>query len=159
MKTNQLIERLGAYCQEHHMTIVTAESCTGGGIAFRLSKSKICSKMLERGYVTYSNQSKEQLLQIKPESLQLHGAVSEIIAVEMAEGALKNSLAQVSVAVTGIAGEDMGDKNKKGIAWIGIAIIDQASVTKKIEFKGSREQFINFVILQCVNFLIHTLKI
>lgn len=158
-KIQTLVDQLGNFCHKHRLTLVTAESCTGGGIAYHLSQSKNCSSILERGYVTYSNQSKESVLKVKTETIQLHGAVSENVAVEMAEGALQHSLAQVSIAITGIAGEDTDSEKDQGIAWIAIAIIDQKTISEKLTFNGSRKNFINYVILQCLQILVKTLKI
>ena len=89
--------RLGAF-------VVTAESCTGGLLARVLTETAGSSDWFERGFVTYSNQSKIELLGVRADSLQIHGAVSEAVAGEMAAGALKRSPASLSLAVTGIAG-------------------------------------------------------
>lgn len=89
--------RLGAF-------VVTAESCTGGLLARVLTETAGSSGWFERGFVTYSNQSKIDLLGVRADSLQKHGAVSETVAGEMASGALKRSPASLSLAVTGIAG-------------------------------------------------------
>jgi nicotinamide-nucleotide amidase len=91
------MERLGAF-------VVTAESCTGGLLARVLTETAGSSAWFERGFVTYSNESKIDLLGVRPASLQAHGAVSEAVAAEMAAGALKHSPAALSLAVTGIAG-------------------------------------------------------
>lgn len=156
MNKSQLANKLGKLLKEHHLTLVTSESCTGGGIAYTLSKSPKSSPFLERGYVTYSNQAKEKLLHVTAESMQLHGAVSEIIAKEMAEGALKESLAQVSISITGLAGEDKNIETK-GEAWLGIAIIDQNTKTFKLTFTGKRSKFIEFVIKKSLEILYKTL--
>lgn len=157
-KLELLIEDLGAFCKDNRLTIVTAESCTGGGVAFYLSKSREYSCLLERGYIAYSFQAKKSLLKVKAETLQLHGAVSQEVAIEMAEGALKNSIAQVSLAITGIAGEDMEEEPKEGVAWISVAEINENIVSKKIVCRGSRENFINFTIEQSIQFLLNTLR-
>ena len=155
MKKN-IVKEIGKLCKEHHLTLVTSESCTGGGVAYCISQSRICSPFLERGYITYSNPSKEKVLHVKTESLQLHGAVSEIVAKEMAEGALKESLAQFSLAVTGLAGEDK--EHNKGEAWIGIAFIESKTKTYKIDFDGKRLEFIKFVIEKALEYLYKTIK-
>ena len=84
--------------------IATAESCTGGLIAGALTDVAGSSDVFERGFVTYSNAAKQDMLGVKADTLQAHGAVSEPVAREMAEGALRASRAQLAVAVTGIAG-------------------------------------------------------
>jgi nicotinamide-nucleotide amidase len=157
MKKTKIVKEIGKLCKKYHLTIVTSESCTGGGIAYAISKSHSCSPFLERGYITYSNQAKEKVLHVKTESIQFHGAVSEIVAKEMAEGALQESLAQVSLSVTGLAGEDKVD-NKKGEAWIGISMIDSKTKTYKIDFTGKRFEFIKFVIEKSLEFLYKTIK-
>jgi nicotinamide-nucleotide amidase len=90
----------------------TAESCTGGLIAGLLTEIPGSSTMLERGFVVYSNAAKEEMLGVPVETLAQHGAVSEATARAMAEGALKNSRADVAVSVTGIAGPDGGTAEK-----------------------------------------------
>ena len=107
-----LLERLAERLLANNMLVVTAESCTGGGIAKAMTDLPGSSRWFERGYVTYSNASKQELLDVSTETLQLYGAVSEQAAIEMAEGALVGSHAQISVAVTGIAGPDGGTEHK-----------------------------------------------
>jgi nicotinamide-nucleotide amidase len=101
----QEMRRLGAY-------VVTAESCTGGLIAQVLTETAGSSDWFERGFVTYSNESKVDVLGVRPATLQAHGAVSEAVAREMAGGALKHSPAALSLAVTGIAGPGGGVEGK-----------------------------------------------
>jgi nicotinamide-nucleotide amidase len=101
----QEMRRLGAY-------VVTAESCTGGLIAQVLTETAGSSDWFERGFVTYSNESKVDLLGVDPATLQTHGAVSEAVAREMASGALKHSPAALSLSVTGIAGPGGGVAGK-----------------------------------------------
>lgn len=94
------------------LTLVTAESCTAGLIAATLGAAPGASDMLERGFVTYSNESKTDVLGVPPELIASKGAVSAEVARAMAEGALKNSRADLAVAVTGIAGPDGGTAEK-----------------------------------------------
>jgi nicotinamide-nucleotide amidase len=102
--------------------IVTAESCTGGLIAALLTEIPGSSDVVERGFVTYSNQAKQDLLGVPVELLKVHGAVSEPVCRAMAQGALKNAPAQVSVAVTGIAGPGGGSPEKPvGLVYIAAA--------------------------------------
>ena len=154
---NKIVTELGQHCKDHRLTIVTAESCTGGGVAFALSKSQAASAILERGYVTYSAQSKENLLNVKAESLQLNGAVSKIVAIEMATGALKNSIAQVSLAITGIAGEDNDCDHNKGKAWVAVSIMDAKTLTREITYVGTRLKFVDHVVLNSLSFCLETL--
>ncbi len=90
--------------REGGLMLVTAESCTGGLIAGLLTSVAGSSNMIDRGFVTYSNAAKSEMLDVSPALIDQHGAVSEQVARDMAEGALRNSRANVSVSVTGIAG-------------------------------------------------------
>lgn len=94
------------------LTLATAESCTGGLIVGALTEISGSSAVVDRGFVTYSNQAKIDLLGIRPETLERHGAVSRQTAVEMVEGALSRSGCDVAVAVTGIAGPSGGTEEK-----------------------------------------------
>jgi nicotinamide-nucleotide amidase len=102
--------------------IVTAESCTGGLIAGLLTEIPGSSDVVERGFVTYSNQAKEELLGVRHELIEAHGAVSEPVARAMAEGALKHSRAERAIAVTGVAGPGGGSAAKPvGLVYIAVA--------------------------------------
>lgn len=100
--------------------IATAESCTGGLIAGRLTDVAGSSDAFERGFVTYSNAAKIEMLGIRPETLDAHGAVSEEIAAEMAQGALARSHAGIAVAVTGIAGPGGSEHKPEGRVCFGL---------------------------------------
>jgi len=108
--------------REGRFLLTTAESCTGGLIAGLLTSVAGSSDMFDRGFVTYSNEAKSEMLGIPMSLIEQHGAVSEQIAREMAEGALRNSLASVSVSVTGIAGPGGGSEKKPvGLVHFGCA--------------------------------------
>jgi nicotinamide-nucleotide amidase len=94
------------------VTIATAESCTGGLVAAALTDIAGSSDVVDRGFVTYSNEAKQQMLGVSAATLQRHGAVSAETAAAMAQGALKNSPADLAVAITGIAGPSGGSKEK-----------------------------------------------
>lgn len=94
------------------LTIVTAESCTGGLVAGALTEVPGSSRAVDRGFVTYSNAAKTEVLGVAPELIERHGAVSEEVARAMAEGALEVSGAGLAVAVTGVAGPDGGTEAK-----------------------------------------------
>lgn len=123
--------------------LVTAESCTGGGIAAAVTDIAGSSGWFERGFVTYSNAAKQELLGVPAGLLEQHGAVSEAVAVAMAEGALAVTPGDVSVAVTGIAGPDGGTAEKPvGTVWFGwaqrTADGDIRTVTRRECFPGDR---------------------
>lgn len=99
-------------CRAQGLRIVTAESCTGGLIAAALTAIPGSSDVFERGFVTYSNEAKSEMLGVPAELIAAHGAVSMEVALAMAEGALAHSRADVAVAVTGVAGPDGGSEAK-----------------------------------------------
>lgn len=114
-----LAQKLGEELKKRKLKLVIAESCTGGGLAYAITAISGSSDWFERGFITYSNQSKEEMLGVKPEIIKKFGAVSEETAIEMAQGALSHSAAQLSIAITGIAGPDGGTADKPvGTVWI-----------------------------------------
>lgn len=104
--------RLLEACRTRQLRLVTAESCTGGLIAALLTEIAGSSDVVERGFVTYSNEAKNENLGVAKALLKLHGAVSEPVARAMAEGALKHSHADLAVSVTGVAGPGGGSAEK-----------------------------------------------
>jgi len=118
--------------------MATAESCTGGMISAACTDLSGSSNWFERGFVTYSNAAKTELLGVDAAMIQKHGAVSEEVARAMATGALSRSPAQVSVAVTGVAGPTGGSAAKPvGTVWFGFALPDQV-VSEVRCFDGDR---------------------
>ncbi len=99
-------------CRARGLKIVTAESCTGGLVAAALTEIAGSSDVVDCGFVTYSNEAKQALIRVPAATLKKHGAVSEQTAAAMAAGALENSRADLSVAITGIAGPGGGSKKK-----------------------------------------------
>lgn len=109
-------------CRAKGLKVVTAESCTGGMVAAALTDIAGSSDTFERGFVTYSNEAKQELLRVSGQTLTDHGAVSEETATEMAQGALENSRADLAVSITGIAGPGGGSSDKPvGLVWFGVA--------------------------------------
>jgi len=130
---------LGAALRRHGLTAATAESCTGGLIAGAITEIPGSSVWFERGFVTYSNEAKMEMLGVRPETLATHGAVSEATAAEMAAGALAHSRAGLAVAVTGIAGPDGGSAAKPvGTVCFGWARRAGAVDTQTCRFAGDR---------------------
>lgn len=137
----QLAKEVGDSLKKYNLKIATAESCTGGGLAYYLTCIPGSSEWFERGFVTYSNQAKMDMLGVSANTLEQFGAVSEEVAREMAEGALKNSGADVSMATTGIAGPDGGSKDKPvGTVWIAWARNGCETKTAIFHYKGDRQQ-------------------
>jgi nicotinamide-nucleotide amidase len=126
-----------ARCKERGIMLATAESCTGGLIAGALTDIAGSSAVVDRGFVTYSNQAKQEMLGVSAETLGRHGAVSGETAAAMAEGAMSRSRAGVTVAVTGIAGPDGGSAEKPvGLVWFAIAGKDRPTRTEQRIFAG-----------------------
>lgn len=107
-----LVERLAGALLARGYRVAVAESCTGGGIAWAMTDLPGSSRWFERGFVTYSNDAKREMLGVSPVTIRESGAVSVETAIEMAEGALDHSHAQLSVAVTGVAGPGGGSEGK-----------------------------------------------
>jgi len=105
-------EHLLAVCKRKNLTVATAESCTGGLVAGAISAISGSSSVLDRGYVTYSNRAKEEMLGVTPTALESHGAVSREVAEEMAKGARARANVDLAVSVTGIAGPTGGTPDK-----------------------------------------------
>ena len=115
-----LVQQLAAKLTEKGWMLATAESCTGGMIAAACTDLAGSSQWFDRGFVTYSNEAKTEMLGVPAELIAKHGAVSEEVVRAMAEGAIRHSRAQVSIAVTGIAGPGGGSAEKPvGTVWVG----------------------------------------
>jgi nicotinamide-nucleotide amidase len=111
-RLERLSAQLGQALRAQHLTLATAESCTAGGVAYAVTMTPGSSLWFDRGFITYANESKLQVLGVAPAYLRDFGAVSEPVARAMALGALTQSAAQVAVAVTGVAGPDGGSVAK-----------------------------------------------
>ena len=120
--------------RSQEVMIATAESCTGGMIAAALTDVAGSSDVFERGFVTYSNEAKVQMLGVLATLIETHGAVSEDVARAMAEGALERSNAQLAVAVTGIASPGGSDHKPEGRVCFGIAARSVPSKVETVEF-------------------------
>ncbi|MCY4334231.1 MAG: CinA family protein [Litoreibacter sp.] len=120
--------------QARNIKIATAESCTGGMIAAALTEIPGSSSVVDRGFVTYSNEAKMDMLGVNAATLDNYGAVSEEVAREMADGALRNSAADLAVSVTGIAGPGGSDFKPEGRVCFGLAMPGKDTVTELVEF-------------------------
>ena len=116
------------------VTIATAESCTGGMISAALTDVAGSSDVFDRGFVTYSNEAKMQMLGVRHATLEAHGAVSEAVAREMAEGALDHSTATLAVSVTGIAGPGGSEFKPEGRVCFGLARAGRATQVETVDF-------------------------
>ena len=118
-RLHRLAERVGEAVQAHHLSVVTAESCTGGWIAKTLTDVVGASAWFECGMVAYSYEAKQAMLGVNPQTIEQHGAVSRETVTEMVSGALVHSGASLAVAVTGIAGPGGGTPDKPvGTVWL-----------------------------------------
>lgn len=134
-EVSTLAERL----KEHHWKLATAESCTGGLIAASCTALSGSSDWFERGFVTYSNAAKTEMLGVDAALIAAHGAVSEAVARAMAEGALAHSRADIAVAVTGIAGPTGGSAEKPvGTVWLAWALRRGIVHTECLHLPGDR---------------------
>lgn len=138
--TLQLCAQLAQVLQTRGHMLATAESCTGGLIAAACTELSGSSNWFERGFVTYSNAAKTELLGVDAALIEQHGAVSEFVARAMAFGAIRHSNAQVSVAVTGVAGPTGGSADKPvGTVWFGFSV-DGKLTSEMRRFDGDRAQ-------------------
>jgi nicotinamide-nucleotide amidase len=142
----------------HHRSartrVATAESCTGGMIAAALTEIAGSSDVFERGFVTYSNEAKNELLGVPQDMLKAHGAVSAEVAGAMAQGALAHSRADMAVAVTGIAGPGGGSAAKPvGLVYIGLARRGETPAIERNVFPGDRAAIRAATVVRALNLL------
>lgn len=136
----EVVSLLARLLEGKGMMLASAESCTGGWIAQEITAIPGSSAWFDCGFVTYSNASKQKMLGVSKDTLDQYGAVSAEVVAQMADGALKNSDAHISVATSGIAGPGGGSKEKPvGTVWFAWAEQGKSVRTKKYCFEGDRE--------------------
>jgi len=136
----ELALKIGSELKSRGLMFATAESCTGGWVGQVITSVPGSSHWYDRGFIAYTNQSKRELLSVSTDVLARSGAVSEKTARAMADGALQNSRAQVSLAVTGIAGPGGGTTEKPvGLVCFAWASHDRDTVSSQLQFSGNRE--------------------
>jgi nicotinamide-nucleotide amidase len=155
---NNLAAEVGALLKSHGLMLATAESCTGGGVAQAITEMAGSSAWFERGFVIYSNLSKQQMLGVRETTLEQHGAVSEMTVREMVAGALQHSAAQVALAVSGIAGPDGGTADKPvGTVWFAWGLKNGETHAQRYQLDGNRaevrEQAVQIALQGVVNLL------
>jgi len=154
----KLAAQLGRLLKKKREVLVTAESCTGGWAAQAVTSVAGSSAWFERGFVTYSNDAKHELLNVSKKTLKTHGAVSEQTAREMALGALGRSKGTVAVAITGIAGPGGGSREKPVgmvcFAWAHGKAVD----TETCRFKGGRESVRRQSVVHALEVVMSRLK-
>jgi len=137
----EMAERVGATLLAKGVMVATAESCTGGWVAQAATSVPGSSQWFERGFVTYTNVAKQEMLGVKASTLAAYGAVSEPVVKEMVSGALRHSCAEVAVAVSGVAGPDGGTADKPvGTVWLAWQLSGAEAVTRCVQFPGDRHQ-------------------
>ena len=151
----ELVQQLAAKLTEKGWMLATAESCTGGMIAAACTDLAGSSQWFDRGFVTYSNEAKTEMLGVPAELIEKHGAVSEEVVRAMAEGAIRHSRAQVSIAVTGIAGPGGGSKEKPvGTVWVGWCV-DGNTLTNCLHLDGRRATIRTSTLTNALQYLLH----
>ena len=153
-----LAEELGKLLLQKRLTLSTAESCTGGGIASVITSISGSSEYFKGGIVAYANEVKTALLGVSETTLEKHGAVSEETVLEMAKGAMKSMKTSCAIATSGIAGPGGGTPTKPvGTIWIAAACNDKI-VTKKLQGDNGREKNTKNSIEKALSLLIEHLK-
>lgn len=136
-----LAGRVLAACRARSWHLATAESCTGGLVAAALTAIAGSSDVVERGFVTYSNEAKAELLGVPPATIAAHGAVSAETAAAMAAGALARAPVDLAVSITGVAGPGGGSAEKPvGLVYLGLARCGDSAHTERRIFPGDRTQ-------------------
>jgi len=137
----RLAAEVGSALKQRAMKLATAESCTGGWVGEAVTAVPGSSDWYDRGFITYSNEAKQEMLGVAAATLEMHGAVSEPTVREMALGALKNSHAQAALAISGIAGPGGGASEKSvGTVWIAWAFTNGVVVSERRVFAGGRRE-------------------
>ncbi|WP_417789030.1 CinA family protein [Terasakiella pusilla] len=136
---DELASEVLELCRSKKLTVATAESCTGGLIAGALTEIAGSSDVVDRGFVTYSNKAKHEVLGVLRADLEAYGAVSDVVAQEMAEGGMKAAGTDICVAVTGIAGPGGGTEDKPvGLVYLSCAKKGVLTIVEKQIFDGDR---------------------
>lgn len=146
-----LEETIVSLLLKNNLTLSTAESCTGGLLSGRIINCSGVSDVFKEGFVTYSNEAKISALNVKQETLDQYGAVSEETAREMVEGLVKKAKSDIGISVTGIAGPTGGTEDKPvGLVYIGFYYKDNITVSKYI-FAGNRQKIRNRIVYEALN--------
>jgi nicotinamide-nucleotide amidase len=154
-----LAKVLGQYLKKHDRYLATAESCTGGGLAYAITMIPGSSVWFDRGFTTYGNRSKQTILDIPKQLLETHGAVSQETVILMAQNTLEKSMADIALSITGIAGPEGGTPQKPvGTVYFGIAQKSMLAQARKQFFTGDRENIRQQSIQFCLRWAMQTLQ-
>jgi nicotinamide-nucleotide amidase len=152
----KLTDKLISACRKKDIKIATAESCTGGLIAGCITSVAGSSDVFERGYNTYSNNAKSEMLNIPIDMIIANGAVSEAVAIAMCEGALKTAPVQLAVSVTGIAGPGGGTIEKPvGTVHIASARAGRRTIEKAYLFVGNRDEIRMYTVTKAIEMMLN----
>ncbi len=150
-----LIQKVSENLHKNKLRVATAESCTGGWLAKQITDLAGSSAIFDRGFVTYSNQSKVDMLGVQASTLEAHGAVSEAVVKEMTQGALLNSQANIAVSISGIAGPEGGSDDKPiGTVCFGWQRKGQQGIVETCFFNGNRDS----IRAQAVDFALNKIS-
>ena len=153
---HSLAAQLGEQLNARGWYVAVAESCTGGGLSRAMTDIPGSSSWFDRGLVTYSNQSKHELLAVEETLIDTHGAVSEEVALAMAHGALRNSRAHLCAAITGVAGPSGGTAEKPvGTVWVACVGQDIEALSQHHLFPGNRPAIRHQAIFSALSHLVH----
>lgn len=154
-----LAQQLGDALRHHHLTCAVAESCTGGRVASAITEIPGSSQWFDRGYVTYTNESKTAMLGVSPALFINHGAVSEAVVIAMAEGVLNHCAADVSVAISGVAGPSGGTPEKPvGTVWLAWTLRHHKTIATCHHFDGDRSSIRTQAVREALQGLISILS-
>ena len=154
----RLAEFVGAALQRRGLMLATAESCTGGWVAQAVTSIPGSSQWFERGFVTYSNDAKQEMLGVSAATLEQHGAVSEETVAEMMTGALSHSHAQIALGISGVAGPDGGSLEKPvGTICLAWGLKGQPVVTRRVQLPGERQEVRRLAVIYALNGLLELL--
>lgn len=148
----ELSERVGQALLAPGWMMASAESCTGGWVAECVTMVSGSSQWFDRGFVTYTNRAKQEMLGVQAQTLAAHGAVSEQTVAEMVQGALRHSQAQIALAISGVAGPTGGSPDKPvGTVCIGWGLRDAAPQVQRYRFDGDREAVRRQSVIEALN--------
>jgi nicotinamide-nucleotide amidase len=153
------LEDLTNYLKNNHLKIATAESCTGGLLSAALTQIPGSSAFFDSGFITYSNESKINLLGVTKDIIEKNGAVSAETARAMAHGVLAKTMADIAISVTGIAGPDGGSPEKPvGLVFFGIGVRYKTLTTVHHHFTGNRDDIRQRAVEYALEQTLHILK-
>ena len=159
IKIDKLAQKVVKECNKQKRMLAIAESCTGGMLSSYITSVSGSSNIFDRGFITYSNDAKIDLINVKKRTIEKFGAVSKETAIEMAEGTIKNSLASLAITITGVAGPSGGTSvNPVGTVYIALKIDNKKNV-KKFNFPDKGREFIRKAsVYEALQLLLNILK-